>query len=225
MVNAIYLFLSAFIGYVLGAVPAGFLLVKVTKKVDLRTVGSGRTGGTNSFRAAGLPVGILTAVTDVLKAACAVWAIRALLGERLPTSWLPWAEVITGIFSVIGHNWSVFLGWRGGAGTGPNVGWAAAIWWPIVPAAIVIVLAILLLVGIASLASLSMAVIIPISFAVLYLAGVGGYDHTLAYLVGGLISAAVVTWALRPNIKRLLEGKERLVGPRARAKGSNSVIK
>jgi glycerol-3-phosphate acyltransferase PlsY len=207
---------SALIGYFFGALPIGFLLVKWTKKIDLRDIGSGRTGGTNSFRAAGLPVGLLTAVSDVLKAACAVWLIRAIYSEALSATVLPWAEIITGLTSVIGHNWSVFLGWGGGAGTGPNVGWAAAIWWPVAPIAAIVVAGLLWLLGIASVASLAMAAVIPLSFLVLYLAGVDPYNQTLAYVIGGILSASVVAWALRPNIKRLLEGKERIVGPRAK---------
>jgi glycerol-3-phosphate acyltransferase PlsY len=208
--------LSALIGYLFGALPIGFLLVKWTKKIDLREIGSGRTGGTNSFRAAGLPVGILTAVTDVLKAACAIWVIRAVYSEALTAAALPWAEIVTGIMSVVGHNWSVFLGWGGGAGTGPNVGWASAIWWPVAPIAAIVVAGLLWIVGMASVASLAMAAVIPISFLSLYLLGVDPYDNTIAYVIGGILSASVVAWALRPNIRRLLEGKERIVGPRAK---------
>ena len=207
---------SALIGYFFGALPIGFLLVKWTRKIDLREIGSGRTGGTNSFRAAGLPVGILTAITDVLKAACAIWVIRAIYSEALTAAALPWAEIVTGLMSVVGHNWSVFLGWGGGAGTGPNVGWAAAIWWPVAPVAAIVVAGLLWIVGMASIASLAMAAVIPLSFLSLYLAGVDPYNHTFAYVIGGFLSASVVAWALRPNIKRLLEGKERIVGPRAR---------
>jgi len=215
MAIVVFLLLSALIGYLFGAFPAGFLLVKATKKIDLREFGSGRTGGTNSFRAAGVTVGILTSILDVLKAACAVWVVRWLFGESLPASWLPWAEVSAGVLSVVGHNWSVFLGWRGGAGTGPNVGWAGAIWLPIVPIALVVVLGVLIGLGIASLASLAMSTIIPIAFAVLYIAGVEPYDSTLAYIVGGIISAGIIAWSLRPNIERLLRGEERKVGPRS----------
>jgi glycerol-3-phosphate acyltransferase PlsY len=225
MTIAVFLFLSAFIGYLFGAFPAGFLLVKATKKVDLREFGSGRTGGTNSFRAAGATVGIVTSILDVLKAACAVWAVRWLFGEVLPSSYLPWAEVSAGVLSVVGHNWSVFLGWRGGAGTGPNVGWAGAIWFPIVPIALVVVLGVLIGLGIASLASLAMSAIIPVAFAVLYIAGVEPYDSTLAYIVGGIISAAIIAWALRPNIERLLRGEERKVGPRSRSRQGQRAAK
>ena len=216
MLSSIYLVLSALIGYLFGAIPVGFLLVKVTKGVDLRIHGSGRTGGTNAFRAGGVFVGVLTSIFDVLKAACCVWLVRALFADQLPIVWLPWAEVASGIMSIIGHNWSVFLSWKGGAGTAPNVGWAGAEWFPIVPLAIVIVLGVLLTIGIASIASLAMSAAIPIAFIILYIAGVEPYDTTLAYIIGGIVGAAIITWSLRPNIKRLIQGKERIVGPRAK---------
>jgi glycerol-3-phosphate acyltransferase PlsY len=216
MLSSVYFVLSALIGYLFGAIPVGFLLVKAIKGIDLRSVGSGRTGGTNSFRAGGVTVGILTSIFDVLKAACGVWLIRALFADQLPIAWLPWAEVTSGIMSVIGHNWSVFLGWKGGAGTAPNVGWAGAEWFPIVPIAIVVVLGVLLTIGIASIASLAMSAAIPIAFLILYLIGVEPYDSTLAYIIGGIVGAAIITWSLRPNIKRLIQGKERIVGPRAK---------
>jgi glycerol-3-phosphate acyltransferase PlsY len=211
----IYLILSALIGYLFGAIPVGYILVRITRGIDLREFGSGRTGGTNSFRAGGVWIGVLTVVLDVLKAACAIWLVQALFAGQLSPEWLPWAEVASGIMSVVGHNWSIFLGFRGGAGTAPNVGWAGAIWFPIVPIALLVVLGILLGIGMASLASLVMSAAIPIAFAVLYIAGVEPYDSTLAYIVGGIISAAIITWSLRPNIMRLVAGEERIVGPRS----------
>jgi glycerol-3-phosphate acyltransferase PlsY len=216
MSNALYLLLSAAIGYLLGAIPVGFLLVRLSKGIDLREFGSGRTGGTNSFRAGGVVIGVITSILDVLKAACGVWMVRALFGDSLPAAWLPWAEVASGILSVIGHNWSIFLGFKGGAGTAPNVGWAGAVWFPVVPVAFVVVLGVLIFIGIASLASMAMSAVIPIFFAILYLVGSPKYDSTVAYIVGGLIAAAIIGWSLRPNIRRLLKGEERLVGPRAK---------
>ena len=85
-----------------------------------------------------------------------------------------------------------------------------------VPLAIIVVLGVLLTIGIASIASLAMSAAIPIAFLILYLAGVEPFDSTLAYITGGIVAAAIITWSLRPNIKRLLQGKERIVGPRAK---------
>jgi glycerol-3-phosphate acyltransferase PlsY len=143
---------------------------------------------------------------------------RWLLANQLSPELLPWALALAGVMSVIGHNWSVFMGWRGGAGTGPNVGWGTALWWPMLPIAVVVMSGMLLGIGMASVASLTMGALIAIVFFALYVAGVPPFDTTLAYMVGGVVAFAIVAWALRPNIRRLLDGTERVVGPRARFK-------
>lgn len=215
MVSIFYFLVAAFIGYICGAIPFGYLYVRLVKGIDIRTVGSGRTGGTNSLRAAGLGVGLATSFSDVGKGALGIILSRWLLSNHLSAELLPWALATAGVMSVIGHNWSVFMGWRGGAGTGPNVGWGTALWWPMLPIAIVVMSGMLLGVGMASVASLSMGAIIAIAFFILYLVGVPPFDASLAYIVGGLVAFAIVAWALRPNIRRLLNGTERIVGPRA----------
>ena len=209
----IYFLLAALIGYLCGAIPFGYLYVRLFKGEDLTKIGSGRTGGTNSFRAAGLGVGVLTSFSDVLKGAAAVWLTRWLLGDALGPALLPWAVAVAGVFAVVGHNWSVFLRFGGGAGTGPNVGWSAAIWPWIFPIAFLVMGGMLYFVGMASVASLSMAAVTITIFAIRYALGI---DATLAYLTGSIVAGLVVTWALRPNIRRVLNGTERLVGRRAR---------
>lgn len=216
MEKFVYFVLAALIGYICGAIPFGFIYVYWRKGIDLRQVGSGRTGGTNSLRAAGLGVGIVTSISDALKGFAAVWLSRYFLGEGVGEALIPWISVTAGVFSVIGHNWSVFLNWRGGAGTGPNVGWAMAVWPPMLPLAVAVMITMMVGVGMASVASLMMGAVIPAAFIILYMAGAPTYANTVAYMVGGLATLAVVTWALRPNIKRLLEGNERVVGPRAK---------
>jgi glycerol-3-phosphate acyltransferase PlsY len=216
MEKIVYFVVAALIGYFCGAIPFGFIYVYWRKGVDLRQVGSGRTGGTNSLRAAGVGVGIVTAISDALKGFAAVWLSRYFLADGVGVELVPWISVTAGMFSVIGHNWSIFLNWRGGAGTGPNVGWAMAVWPPILPIAVATMMLMMVGVGMASVASLTMGAIIPVAFIALYLAGVPVYSETVAYMVGGLATLSIVTWALRPNIKRLLEGNERVVGPRAK---------
>ena len=66
------------IGYILGSIPFGLIIVKLKTGKDIRTVESGRTGGTNAVRAAGFGAGLLTAILDILKGAVAVWVARAL---------------------------------------------------------------------------------------------------------------------------------------------------
>ncbi|MBK7217273.1 MAG: glycerol-3-phosphate acyltransferase [Candidatus Promineofilum sp.] len=209
----IYFLLAGLIGYLCGSVPFGYIYVRLFKGEDLTKIGSGRTGGTNSFRAAGLGVGVLTSFSDVLKGAAAVWLTRWLLGDALSPALLPWAVAVAGVLAVVGHNWSIFLRFGGGAGTGPNVGWSAAIWPWIFPIAFLVMGGMLYFVGMASVASLSMAAVTITIFAIRYALGI---DATLAYLTGSIVAGLVVTWALRPNIRRVLNGTERLVGRRAR---------
>ncbi len=136
------------IGYLIGSLPIGYLLVFLFKGEDLRQHGSGRTGGTNAMRAAGAVVGILTALGDLVKGAGAVWVARALFQD---SAVLPWSEVLGGAAAVVGHNWSIFLGLRGGAGTGPNVGVAMALWpgfaFSLIPAGVAVFLLHRLCVG------------------------------------------------------------------------------
>lgn len=209
----LYMLLAIGAGYLMGAIPFGFLFVKLTKGVDLRDVGSGRTGATNSMRAAGFGMFLLTFAMDVIKGVAAVWLARWIAGGQVPAAWLPWAEALAGAASVIGHNWSIFLKFGGGAGTGPNVGWATAVWWPMLFITFLFGAPTLYFVGMASIASLAVAAVIPIAFAIRYFAG---YDSSPAYFAGGLITAAIVTFALRPNIRRVLAGEERVVGPAAK---------
>src|SRR5690554_3596433 len=110
------------IGYMLGSIPFGLLIVKLKTGKDIRTVESGRTGGTNAVRAAGLGAGLLTAFFDVLKGAVSVW-----IAQRL----LPGAHVIhilAPLAAILGHNYSIFLirrdqdgklRFHGGAGGAP----------------------------------------------------------------------------------------------------------
>ncbi len=213
MIETVYILLAALIGYLCGSVPFGYLYVKLFKGEDLRTVGSGRTGGTNSFRAAGLGVGLLTSFSDIFKGAAAVWLTNWLFGDPLGPLLLPWAVATAGVFSVIGHNWSVFLRFRGGAGTGPNVGWSAAVYWPILPIAILLVSGLLYFVGMASIASLSMALVTIVIFGIRYLLDI---DTTPAYLTGSVVAGVLIAWSLRPNLIRVVNGTERVVGPRAK---------
>ena len=199
------------IGYVVGSLPIGYLLVYLIKGEDLRQTGSGRTGGTNAMRAAGVAVGVLTAIADLGKGAGAVWIASALVRDG---NQLPWAQAAVAGAAVAGHNWSIFLGLRGGAGTTPNVGAAIALW-PLfglllIPAG----LTTLLITGYASVASLFVALAIPVGFAVQAALGRGPWS----YVFYGMATTILVVVALLPNIRRLRAGTERQVGPRARAR-------
>jgi glycerol-3-phosphate acyltransferase PlsY len=204
--------LVALYGYLVGAIPFGYLVVKLLKGKDIRTVGSGRTGGTNAVRAAGPIAGLLTGAGDIAKGVIAVWG-AGWLTSKLDLNAPQIAQVLAGVMAVIGHNYSVFLSWRGGAGTAPNVGAAAGFWFPALFILAPLVPILLVATGYASVTSLAIAGLVPLLFAVRALLN----QSPWAYAAYGLLAGTVVVWALRPNIARLKAGTERLVGPRAKA--------
>jgi glycerol-3-phosphate acyltransferase PlsY len=193
----IALLLLAWAGaYLLGSFPPGILVGWIARRVDVRKVGSGRTGGTNVWRSVGFLPALLTAVLDALKGAAAVWLARAL---DLP----PWGSALAGAFAVVGHNYSLFLRFKGGAGTATSLGAAAVLWLLSLPILVVSGTALGLLAGHASVASILVALLLPILFLI---------HGSLPYAVGfGLPTMALTLWALRPNIQRLLHREERFL--------------
>lgn len=202
---------AVFLAYVIGSIPFGLVIVKLKTGKDIREVESGRTGGTNALRAAGFWAGIGTALLDILKGAVAVWLARWISPEQA------WLHVIAPLAAIIGHNYSIFLAerdtngkfrLRGGAGGAPSVGGA----WGLFPASILIILPLGVLVfftiGIASVTTMAVAFFAIIVFAIYAAQDVLPWWYVL-YGVGAEL---LLIWALRPNIKKLFAGQERVVG-------------
>jgi len=200
--------------YILGSIPFGLVLVRIVTGQDIRSVQSGRTGGTNAMRAAGFWVGLSTALLDFFKAATTVWIVRALGGSVL-------LEALAPLAAILGHNASVFLMRRdaegrlrlgGGAGGAAALGGSMGLWAGSILFILPIAVIIYYFVGYASLATLSVSALAIVIFTARAIAGTGPWEY-VAYGVGTLI---LLGWALRPNIKRLMEGTERIHGFRAR---------
>jgi glycerol-3-phosphate acyltransferase PlsY len=199
------------VAYLFGSIPFGLLIVKLSTGKDIRQVESGRTGGTNAMRAAGFWAGLATALMDILKGAASVWAARALSPDHY------WLHVIAPIAAIIGHNYSVFLierdqdgkilRFRGGAGGAPAVGGAAGLWGPaffiIVPLGALTFFSL----GIASVTTMSVALFAIIVFAIRALVA----DTPWLYVLYGVLAELLLLWALRPNLKKLFSGQERVV--------------
>jgi len=198
------------IGYVLGSIPFGLLIVKAKTGKDVRNVESGRTGGTNVVRAAGFGAGLLTALLDVLKGAASVWMAEALL----PQNHL--VHILAPLAAILGHNYSLFLVRRdengrlrfyGGAGGAPALGGAMGLWLPILPIVLAAGALIWFTLGIASLTTMAIGLVVTVAFAVY--SWQGFLEPVNIWY--GVIAELFLIWALRPNIKKLLAGNERVV--------------
>ncbi len=204
-------------GYLMGSIPNGMLMVRLITGRDIRQVGSGRTGGTNAMRAGGSLAGVATGILDVLKSLLAVEISRSIMPGNY------WLEILVGLAAVIGHNYSIFsIDWKetrfgkipifhGGAGGAPTMGAAIAFWFPSLYIILPFGLLVFLIVGYASVTTLVGGLTVIVIFSV---RAALGYSSKW-YVVFGVVSLGLMIWSLRPNIDRLIHGTERVVGLRA----------
>ncbi len=192
------------IAYLLGSFPSGYIVGRLWG-VDVRRIGSGRTGGTNVLRSAGVVPAFLSIFGDAMK------GIIAILIARYAPGSTPLLEALAGLAAVVGHNYSIFLGGRGGAGVMITM----AMLYVLSPLTLAIVapagLLALIVSRWASLGSLTATGLMAITLTVLVILG----REPGAYLIYGFGAAALIYYAHRPNIKRILDGTERKVGQKA----------
>ncbi|MCA1569858.1 MAG: glycerol-3-phosphate 1-O-acyltransferase PlsY [Chloroflexi bacterium] len=199
------LLLAALLGYLLGAVPFGLIIGRLTKGIDLREYGSHRTGATNALRTLGTGAAAAVFLLDVAKGVAAVLLARLLFaGDPL----VEWAAAVAGFAAVVGHNWSIFIRFTGGRGVATTTGalGAMSLWTIVILAPIVAV--IVWRSRYVSLGSVVGAIAAPIITAML--AGVGA--ASVAAIAYALASGVLVTVAHADNIGRLRAGTERKIG-------------
>ena len=193
------------VGYLFGSFPSGFLLVRLLKGIDIRTVGSGNIGATNVGRCVGRFWAVVVSVADMLKGGLAVLLARALATPGADISWL---LAGVGVASVLGHNFPVWLGFRGGKGVSTTYGMLFFLAPPVSCYAVLAGGAVwFLLLGIwryVSLASMLSLWVVALLFAALH-AGPAPVAATV-------FLALMVLVRHRENVKRLLAGKEPRVG-------------
>jgi len=196
--------------YIFGSIPFGLLIVRLINGKDIRSFGSGRTGGTNAFRAAGFGAGLFTAIFDILKAALTVWLAKMVT----PNAWI---HILAPLAALIGHNHSIFLPertaegrlrFRGGAGGAAAVGGTFGLWTPALLIMFPVGLLIWWGVGYASITTLSIGVMTVIIFSIRAMLGTSPWTYALY----GLLVELLMLWALRPNLRNLRLGTERRHG-------------
>ena len=199
------------LAYLTGSLSWGYVVLLMHRGIDIREYGSGRTGVSNALRTAGYKLAGLVLFLDLLKGILAVLLARFLLGD-------PTAEVAAGLAALVGHNWPVFLGFRGGRGIAPGLGGLAVMSPLAAVTGVVVFLPVCVFTRYLSLGSmLGVVSAVAMLVALLLLSFNPWGSISYLYLIYGLLGGAVIIWQHRDNIQRLLDGTERRIGnPAAR---------
>jgi glycerol-3-phosphate acyltransferase PlsY len=188
------------VAYLAGSVPVGVLVARAAGGTDPRTIGSGRTGGTNALRALGRKWAAVVVAGDLLKGALPI------LLARFATGGDPLAEALCGACAVAGAIWSVFAGFRSGRGVGTGVGTMLVIEPLAVLLATPVFIGAILLTRYVSLGSLLGSAAMPPAMLLFLLVAPG---TPLSYVLYAAVGACFIWLAHSDNIDRLLHGTER----------------
>jgi len=190
--------LACIVAYLIGAIPTGVVLTRLTGAADIRSAGSGNIGATNVYRVAGKKLGILTLVGDTLKGALPVLA--ACLWLQFETT----AIALVAVAAFLGHCYPVYLGFKGGKGVATALG----VFLVLSPLSVLIAFAIFALMlwkwRYVSLGSITAAAVVP--FLVLL------FERDASLFGGSLVIGGMVVFRHRANIDRLIRGNENKFG-------------
>lgn len=183
--------------YLAGGIPTGYLVVRRARGFDIRTQGSGNPGTANVYRVAGAKLGAVTLLVDALKGYLPVLAGRRLFPGSV---WLPLA---CGAAAIIGHDWTVFLGFRGGKGVATSAGVFLALAPKAMLASVVVFILGVALTGHISVGSMAAAVALPAACA--------GFREWLPVTLFAAAAALLILYKHIPNLRRLRQGHELLL--------------
>lgn len=201
MIQLLNTVLSLVVCYLIGSLPTAYLMGRFCKGIDIRQHGSGNVGATNAIRVLGKIPGSIVLLVDVLKGAVAVTIVGDFFGLQDV-----WSRVLLAVAVVVGHNWTIFLNFKGGKGIATSLGVLIgltikiSVLRPILLISVLIWLVTFFLSGFVSLASMVSAVLLPCLML--------KFNQPLEMVVLGIIFCVFVVLRHRSNIKKLLSGKE-----------------
>lgn len=202
--------LAAGIGYLLGSIPIGLIVGRVTRGIDVREYGSGVTGATNVIRTSGWKAGVVVIIGDIAKGIAPVYMGLALakLADVSPHDDRAWVAAAGAFAAVCGHIWPVFASFRGGRAVATGFGAALAMN-PLAAVAMIPVAGAV--VGITRIMSLMSVTMAP-ALACLYIVLAALDVSPPAYAAYAIAASALIVWKHRPNIERLMAGTEPKIG-------------
>ncbi len=199
--------LALAVAYLIGSIPNGLIVGKLMRGVDIRQFGSKNIGATNAYRVLGPWPAFWVFLTDAMKGVAGV-----LLGQYFGGD--PLDMILGGVAAMIGHNWPIFLGFKGGRGVATGLG-VIAVLSPLVTVVVFLIWAVIVyLTRYVSLGSIIAAMAAPVLMRV--------FGESLEIILFGIVAAFFVIIRHRPNIERLIHGQELKIKSPGSAPGADS---
>lgn len=186
------------LAYLIGSIPTAYVVGRYIYKIDIRRRGSGNVGATNALRTMGTVPGAVVLIVDIFKGIVAVWIGLAAGGQEF--------AALSALAAIAGHNWSVFLNFKGGRGVATAAGAALAMAPGVLLWGVVIWVTVIFLTRFVSLGSIVAAVAVPVMMF--------AFSKPWPYVVFSIVGATIIIYRHKVNIKRLLAGVEPKIGER-----------
>lgn len=186
--------------YLVGSISFAYFICRKFYSIDIRQYGSGNPGSTNVLRVLGTKPALIVFIADLLKGLTMVSIGRLLGGENL--------ALLSAVAVVVGHDWSIFLNFKGGKGIATSFGVIIGIFPKIAPILLIVGISVIYLSRYVSLGSITTANLLPILLLI--------FKYPAKHVIAGLILGAIAVYRHRDNIERLIAGKENKLGQKVR---------
>lgn len=201
-----WIILAILSSYLVGSLPTAYILGRLLKGIDIRKFGSGNVGATNALRVLGKPAGITVLLLDILKGFLAVIFLGGVLASRIMYIPNELLRTILGLSCIAGHNWTIFLRFKGGKGVATTFGVLLGLAIKIGGLKVILALSILtwlvtfLIIRIVSIASVLTGIMLPIYMWL--------FKQSNALVFSSIILSIFIILRHKSNLKRFFQGKE-----------------
>lgn len=202
----LWIILGIIISYLIGSIPTAYIFGRLIKGIDIRRFGSGNVGATNALRVLGRGAGITVLLLDILKGFVAVVFLGNILASRSAYFSEEAVRIILGLCCICGHNWTIFLNFKGGKGIAATFGVLLGLSIKITGLKLVLGLVILtwlfsfLIFRIVSIASILAAIILPVGMII--------FRQSAALIISGIFLSVFAILRHKSNLIRFFQGKE-----------------
>ena len=199
----IILFLGFVSAYIIGSIPTAYIFGKVLKGIDIREYGSGNAGATNVFRVIGKTPGIIVLIIDIIKGYIAATYLASGFMYLAPVTRPELYRILFGLSAIAGHNWTLFLKFKGGKGVAASAGVVIGLIPKIFWLGFLVWLITFFITGFVSLGSIIAVISIPI-FTL-------AFGEPVEIVIFMCLLCLIIVYKHKPNIRRLARGEEKRI--------------